>query len=214
MNTLHFDAATHTYTLGGRKLPSVTQACSVLTPDAFARVPPAVLARKRAIGVALHAAIALDVAGELDEDTIAPEVAPYFAAWRRSMQIAPLKVIECEVPRASERYGYAGTPDLVALSERTGARWLLDVKSVAMLSPVTAIQTAAYAALVDYSDTHRDIRTGMNMIRRGALHLKPDGTFEIREHVGAGDFQTFLAALQVHRWRAANIQPTTTEQTT
>ena len=203
MNALQFDAVTHTYTLGGRKLPSVTQACSVLNPDAFARVPPAVLARKRMIGVALHAAIALDVAGELDEDTIAPEVAPYFAAWRRSTQIALLKVIECEVPRASERYGYAGTPDLVALSERTGSHWLLDVKSVAVLSPVTAIQTAAYLELV--KDAYPK---GMG---RGALHLKPDGTFEIRQYHGCGDFQTFLAALQVHRWRAANL-PTTTEQ--
>jgi hypothetical protein len=192
---LQFDDATHTYTLGGRKLPSVTQVCGVLDPDAFARVPPAVLARKRLIGVALHRAIQLDAAGELDEDTLAPEVAPYFAAWRDFLLRTRAKVIQSEQQVGSSKWGYAGTLDLTALLD--SSYWLLDVKSVAILSPVTAVQVAAYAELVNH-----DYPVGL---RRGALHLKPDGRFGIREYHGGADWSTFLSALQVYRWRAANL---------
>jgi len=63
-----FDAATHTYTAGGVRVPSVTQVLKLLPlgPD-FSRVDPDVLERKRQLGNLVHDACAiLDEGDDLD----------------------------------------------------------------------------------------------------------------------------------------------------
>lgn len=199
---LLFDKDAHSYTLNGVKLPGVTTVLRVIDPDPFRYVPPDVLERKRQIGIALHAAIELDARNALDLDTLAPEIASYFQGWLDFKHRTGFVVLETERARASERYGYAGTPDLIGVTTNDHQQWLLDAKSVATLSPLTAIQTAAYHGLVDQKTF---------TMRRGALWLKPTGTFEIREYQGGGDMQTFLAALQVYRWRRKHLltNPTT-----
>jgi hypothetical protein len=194
---LRFDEASHTYTLGGRVLPSVTQVLKVIDPDQYAGIPREVLQRKREIGVSLHRAIELDVDGTLDPESIPTEVAPYFEAWRRWVDAmhGRMRIIASERRAASPSYGYAGTLDLHA--QILDDEWLIDVKSVATLSPLTRIQTAAYARLV------RD--DPANPLRRGALQLRPDGRFVLDEHTSPTDWPTFLAALQLHRWRTTNL---------
>ncbi|MBP8177087.1 MAG: hypothetical protein KAX77_04910, partial [Xanthomonadales bacterium] len=143
---LDFDAVTHTYRIGGVRVPSVTQVCKVASGNEYAQIPRDVLERKRAIGVALHYAIWLDNLGELDTDTIDQAVAPYFAAWKEFVARTGFETRIGECQLGSQRFGYAGTSDLYGLTY--GAPWLIDVKSVAVLSPVTAIQTAAYLELL------------------------------------------------------------------
>lgn len=193
---LDFDAVTHTYRIGGVRVPSVTQVCKVASGNEYAQIPRDVLERKRAIGVALHAAIWLDHTGVLDIDSIDPAVAPYFAAWQDFVARTGFVTRLGETQLGSQRFGYAGTLDLYGIID--GTPWLIDTKSVAVLSPVTAIQTAAYLELL------RANHHALAGTRRAALHLKPDGRFALQEYTSAGDFSTFLAALSVWRWRAAN----------
>jgi hypothetical protein len=200
--SLVFDPASHTYTVDGRVLPSVTEVCNVLAPNYYANVPPDVLERKRAIGVALHAAIALDVNGDLDESSVAPEISLYFKAWRSFAVAVGWKTLVVEKPMHNERYGYAGTPDLIGrMGNDPSTSWLLDVKSACVLSPLTAVQTAAYADMARSA-------TGFSLSRRGALHLRPDGRFEVKQYDDPDDVQAFLAALNVLRWRKNNLKET------
>ena len=71
-----FDEESHTYRVNGVIYPSVSE---ILAPFCdFSRVPRDVLERKRQIGRATHKCIELDEAGELDVDTVDPQVMPYF----------------------------------------------------------------------------------------------------------------------------------------
>ena len=81
MKDLQFDEATHTYTLAGRVIPSVTQILKQVVD--FSMVAPDILERKCAIGSVLHMAIALDHADDLDYDSLDASVLPYFEAWRK-----------------------------------------------------------------------------------------------------------------------------------
>lgn len=190
MPMLKFDEATHTYTLDGKVLPSVT---TILRPlQDFSGIPAEVLERKRQIGTAVHKAIELDLEEALDESSLSEAVRPYFAAWLRfkaEFQLIPLWA-ETQVYAQA---GYAGTVDLIC--GRGTQRWVIDYKTSAQVGPVAALQTAAYA--------HAAHERGLvnHGPKRAALHLREDGTYRLIEHKDRGDLQTFLALLTIFNWR-------------
>jgi len=69
--------------------------------------------RGRERGSFVHLAIHLDIMGELDEDTLDPELVPYLTAWRDFMNESGFHVEQTEQPMQSTVYGYAGTPDVI-----------------------------------------------------------------------------------------------------
>ncbi len=189
MADLAFDEASHTYRLEGRVVPSVTQVLDPLYD--FSRVPPEVLERKRQLGTAVHKAVELDIAGTLDPDSIAPELDGYLRAW------AQFKASGFH-PQASElrlasKSGYAGTLDLICTQGPDV--WLIDIKTAAQHSPVMALQTAAYAQLYAEHDPARAT------VKRGAVLLAPDGTFNLIPHTDRSDLRVFLSLLTIHQWR-------------
>jgi hypothetical protein len=190
MADLAFDEASHTYRLEGRVVPSVTQVLDPLYD--FSRVPPEVLERKRQLGTAVHKAVELDAMGALDETTVSAELAPYLSAWRDFQRASGFDVFVTEYRNASQRWGFAGTMDLVGALGRDRA--LVDVKTAALSSPVIGLQTAGYELLVpdELADGHR--------VRRFALHLTANGP-RVVEHTSATDRSTFLAALTITKWR-------------
>lgn len=180
-----FDQGRHVYELDGRPLVSVTQALKVL--GGYENVPAHVLERKRQLGEAVDLAIQLDVAGTLDEDSISPEIEPYFSGWRSFMQHFGYWEVRTQVRGYSERYRYAGTADLLMpIKEHLS---VIDVKCTAQIEKSFGPQTAAYQEILGTDD-------------RYILHLRGDGTYRLTLMNDPDDWPIFLACLSIHNWKS------------
>lgn len=183
---LALDEGSHTYTVGGVRVPGVT---SILKPLVdFSRVPPAVLAAKADLGRRVHFACQLHDEDDLDESSIEPDVAPYLAAYRRFLAESRAEVVANECRVFSRTFRYAGTLDRVM---QVGGRiWLLDIKTSIATPITTGPQTAAYMNAFD----------NLRVERRGALRLRPDGTYRLDALDDPNDWAVFLAALTLNRY--------------
>lgn len=191
-----FDEPSHTYTLGAQVLPSVTQVLAPLVD--FSMVPPAVLDRARQRGVAVHRCVQLDILDDLDEESVAPEIAGYLKAWRQfrtDCQITAADFGEPERPMYHKTYGYAGTPDVPLFLYK---HWtVLDVKTAEAFSPVWPLQLAAYQELIN-ANTPK----GQHKIEhRYSLRLRENGTYRLDQATDRNDWGVFLAALTINQWQ-------------
>lgn len=99
----------HRYTLNGTSLESVT---GILAAEGF--IDTAFFTEYgRQRGSFIHLARHLDDSGELDEQSIDPEIAPYLEAWRRFKRESGFVVEQSEVPMACASLRYAGKPDAI-----------------------------------------------------------------------------------------------------
>lgn len=188
---LSFDAERHIYTLNGKRVPSVTEILRPLV--SFDGVPAEVLARKRDLGTQVHAAIKSDLGAD-EEFEIDEAIGPYFDAWRRFRSEKRFAPRYTEVPFASEKYGYACTPDFIGLVEDTPA--VIEWKTSFALHPATAIQTAAQAqAFSESDDASPDIK------RRFSLQLRADGTYRLEQYKDKQDFTVLLSLLNVYKFK-------------
>lgn len=183
---LTFDEASHTYRYEGKVVPSVTQILGRYVD--LSKIPPDVLQRKRDIGVAVHKAIELDVAGDLDDESISPVWAPYFAGWRKFRAESGLEITASEQKLYSTKYAFAGTLDLAGNLPKIGTA-IIDTKTTTGLYPTVGPQVAAYAELA-----------GAPKAKRFALLLTPDGKYQLEPLTDRGDWNVFLAALTIHQW--------------
>jgi len=196
---LEFDEASHTYRVGGRVLPSVTQILRPIGPD-LASIPPAVLERKRMLGTAAHLACELDDCGELDDSATDPDVMGYVRAWRLFVEQLEVTVLLTEHRAHSISLGYAGTIDRLAIMptpEAPGGRapWVLDLKTAAEPHPSYGVQLAGYDLLL------RDAGKVAAPLRRGTVHLRPDGTYRLVPFNNPNDEPAFRALLAIHNWK-------------
>lgn len=156
----------------------------------FLHVPPDRLEYRRQLGTAAHAAIALDVAGELDPETVDPAVLPYLEGWRRYRRESGFVPRETEVVVWHEVYHYAGTFDHLGT---IGPAWyLIDTKTGSdQDADLAGPQTAAYleAAHAAMSVPHT--------VKRASVHLKDDGIYRVVPHTSRRDWNVFLAALEL-----------------
>jgi len=156
-----FDETTHTYTLGGVKLPSVTQILKPLYD--FSAVDPAILKRAGEFGTAVHKTIELYLQDDLDEDSLDenlynPLLA--FKAWQADNYDIDLDSACIEKAGYHSKLMFAGTPDIETES------FIIDLKS-RKYNPLTdAIQLAAY-----------DHMTGNGKRLRYVLELKQDASY-------------------------------------
>ena len=121
---LTFDEATHTYTLDGIQLPSVTEVTRFCAYDYKSDRPWLAEAAARR-GTAVHEACALIDYGEDPEET--PEIAGYLKAYRRFLKDwkPEWKLIEC--PIADRNMKMAGTMDRFGIIHNAPA--ILDIKT-------------------------------------------------------------------------------------
>lgn len=107
---LSLDEEKHKYFWDGKEVPSVSAILKKvgLTKD-FSGIDPFYAAR----GKALHKCIELYLKGTLDESSIDPILAPYFAGFLRYWASHKHQVVDIEKPLYSETWKFAGTPDLV-----------------------------------------------------------------------------------------------------
>ena len=188
---LVLDRKSHEYRLDGRRLAGVTEVI-----EAAGMMPPMYgpadwyLGR----GSAVHAATALLDEGTLDEASVDPQAAGYVDAYRamRTTVGTDLVVQEIETSRYHETLGYAGTPDRVV--RWRGRLGVLEIKC-GVDAGWHAIQLASYLRLVQGAET------------RLTVYLQKDGKWNLDEckpQNQRADFDTFLAALTLYRWREAH----------
>ena len=161
---LLFDEASHTYTLAGRRVPSVTQVLADLIPGWQAS--EWYLDR----GKAVHACAAMIAQGVPFEHD--PIISGQVAACRRFVrEVCPVfHAVERRV--CSRRYQYAGTMDALMLLKGTRGGVVLDWK--ASIAKSLPYQLAAYATAYT-EETAVSIRWGAGVM------LKDDGTYRMTE---------------------------------
>lgn len=187
---LEFDSETHTYTLNGERVPSVTQ---VLAPlEDYSMVPRDVLEAARIFGQHVHEACDLFDRDELDWSSLDPELVPYVEAWAQFLEQSGAVVIASEVRVAHEQLGYAGSPDKVLA---WGKRLVIpDLKATAVVPPTVGLQTAAYAKA--YQAMH-----GGREPSRYCIHLQPGGKYRSHPRTDPSDWSYFLSALNCYKWK-------------
>lgn len=191
---LEFDAATHTYTLDGRVLPSVTQVLKEARICDYSMIPQAVLQFAAERGTAVHLATQLLDEGDLDVESLDPVLAPYVQAWEKFKAETGFVSERIEKRIVNETYFYAGTYDRVGIGIfQGGRRGIVDIKS-GILLPGHHVQLAAYAEAMGEPAT----------TRRMLVQLRPDGQYRIEETPRSEfqrNFKVFLAALTCLHWR-------------
>ena len=183
----------------GARLPSVTEVMKLAgIGEEFSAVPAGTLERARERGSDAHAWVEGIVKGWIDDEDPPQHIAGLVAAFLRFRDETRFEARECEATLVNETHGYAGTLDLFGLMGGAAVPWVLDMKCTAQVPVSAAVQTAAYRMAVPNAWAARSAR-------RGVLHLRRDGTYQLVEHRDhRGDEHDFLAALRVANWRLRN----------
>ncbi len=192
METVEFDEATHTYTQGGVKLPSVTTIIRAagLMPDFYGSGNETAMLR----GTLVHRVCEFHDEGDLDESSVDPALAGYLEAWKKFRADTGFKPEKIEWRNAHPIYRYAGMVDRTGLFG--GLRSIIDIKTGAF-DPWMGVQTAAYEGLfAPYGPV------GVN--RRLGVHLTAEGKYSVRRFEERSDWPIFLSALGLYNWRKSH----------
>lgn len=182
---LTFEPSTHTFRLGDRVIPSITQilqAQGLINTDYFT-----LEGRER--GRLVHLACQFYDEGCLDWKTVDPRIVGYVRAWEKFRRESHFNPDASEVPLYSETLLFAGIPDRwTRLYEK---RQIVEIKT-GVIAPWVALQTAAQDLLINDS----------RYSERMAVQLKPDGNYTTKQfakHIQ--DRQWFLAELRCYKLR-------------
>lgn len=169
---IQFDEASHTYTVDGVQLPSVTEITRFCAYDYKSAQPWLAEAAARR-GTAVHEACALIDYGEEPEET--PEISGYLKAYRRFLKdYAPdWKLIEH--PLGSVPLGAAGTLDRYGTFPDEGSV-LLDIKTGQLHDAALRAQLTGYLNLLKWTPQYRAAWPKLY-----ALKLSGDGTYALRQ---------------------------------
>jgi len=181
MDQIKFDAETHTYTVGDRVVPSVTQILQEVgiidtrwyTDEARIR------------GTYVHEAIHLHHNGGLNYDSLDAVIKPYFDAYLKFLKITKFEYIDGEEIVYHEARNYIGTYDLHGRYNNLNT--LLDIKTGTSAPKWAGLQTAAYADCL-----------GMPM--RKVLLLKVNG-WSVISYKDYRDYTVFQSAAAVVNWK-------------
>src|SRR3990167_5360031 len=195
MPVFRFIEDTHTYYLGDRVLPSVTEIISPL--QNYTDINPHVLEHARQKGDAIHTAVKLHNEDDLDISTLDPAIIPRYEAWLKSVDDKKPVILGFEQPMFSHIYSYAGTPDLwMAMDDDI---WLPDIKPNSLLKWYP-IQLSGYQQILKE-------QFNLPQTRRATLQLKDDGKYRFTPYQraeDARDFSVFNSLLQIYQWRRIN----------
>ena len=183
LNIPHFDEAMHKYTVYGCQLPSVT---GVITD--ILGVNPYWTDEARERGTFTHKAIHYYADGDLDPDTVDPEIRPRLDAYVKFRAETGFEPDLVEQPLYHPTYRYCGIPDQVQFG-----RVIIDYKNGAH-QPQYGLQLAAYAHLLPDPYSYD----------RWCVLLKPDGNYKIepyRKQDLQTDFNYFISFLNSSNWR-------------
>lgn len=199
---LTFTEEGHRYEWNGQPVPSVTTilgefiTIGVVYISTFtgARILAENMERARDFGIAVHKMIALDIAGELDEDALDPALAAVLSQWHRLCCMVRPEIIMSETPVYCSAHNYAGTPDIVCKIK--GILSIIDCKTglMGMCGP----QTAGYELPV-----REHLKTRARFDRYG-LHLPKDGgQYKLVKYSDRNDAAFFMSRLFQHNYLKA-----------
>lgn len=180
-----FNEKDHTYSVEGVVYPSVTRVLAAL--GFYGDAVQYFTEHSRDRGSFVHKIIQYHLHGELDEESIDPELLGYFDAWLRFEKDTGFKAHTIEKPMFCPVNLFAGTPDIIGELRRDS---IIDIKT-GDPGPAAALQTAAYEILYGKSAA------------RFSLQLKQDGKYKLTPYQDYTDRKIFLAALSVYKWQAA-----------
>ena len=173
---IDFDEEKHEYSVGGIKVPSVSEILAPLSAERYGELSPWMLKAAAARGTAVHEATELvDYGIPLEPD---PDVYDYMFAyetfllehevdWEAIEGIVYYKRTEDELPL------YAGTIDRFGLVD--GIPAVVDIKTYSSMS--TDSQLYASCQTVLYADALESM--GRMVLGRYILHLRKDGTYRL-----------------------------------
>lgn len=177
MPTIEFTPETHTYTVDGKVMPSVSDIIAPLSD--FSDISPATLEYAAARGIAVHSACEqLDYGIDLENiEELDPETAPYVGAyinWKRDFQI---EVLHSEYMVHDSKYEFCGTVDRICrLYGRPDDPWIVDIKTTATYNYSNALKW--HQQLWLYNKALADMEhTDYDPYAVAVLQLKKDGTY-------------------------------------
>jgi PD-(D/E)XK nuclease superfamily len=182
-----FDPESHIYRLNGVEIVSVTQALTEAGLIDLTYYREWHSDRGRAV----HAACHYDDEGDLDQDSVAPELRGYLRAYRRFKEESGFVPTVMERPLYCPTWRFGGTVDRLGHLPQY-PHVLMDLKTGVPI-PSTDLQLAAYAWLV--SEPRK--------WRRLSVYLHRDGTYNTAVPKAAfqEDWNAFLGALTVANWK-------------
>lgn len=193
---LKFDDAAHRYTLNGVELPSVTHILNDVL-DEYSDIDPETMRRAQERGTAVHKTCELYDKDQLDFESLDPVIAPYLEAYIRFLSETGFNPQVIEQSVNSLKYGYAGTLDRIGAPKRSKNRWQVDIKTSSALGKSVGPQTAAY----DQAAREGGWIEPKEKVQRFALQLKDDGNYRLVPFDSATDFNVFLSALTIYKFK-------------
>jgi hypothetical protein len=189
---------------GGEILPSVT---TILKAEGINRYSngPSVDSLMQ-IGTWVHDMVRMFEKGTLDEDALAVSMRGYLESYRTWKATAGMTPLVVEQSLFSQRWKYAGTPDIVgALEVPAGlaAFAVVDLKT-GSLRAGDRIQVAGYMGLAQecYVELEKEFMAGR------VVYLRSDGgsprVEQVDELMMEDGLGLFREALHLNRWKAAN----------
>ena len=192
-DVLQFDSVSHTYTLRGRRLESVTQVLEDVGIVDFSQIPPSTRNEALRRGSVVHEAIAMDIEDDLVDESVPEAYMGYVLAARRFRADKGFEVELHEHRSYHPQFLYSGTLDAKGWANVGSGRrrYLVDWKS-GIASSWVRYQLAAYAGF--FPSPAAELRL--------CVELHADGSYRFFEFPAAefrADFDVFLSALTVMR---------------
>lgn len=192
MASATFTARGHVYQQDDIVIPSVTQVLTLAGIDDVSRVPLFYLERAAAIGTAVHEACEFMDQDDLDIDSVHPLIVGHVLAYQKFKQETGFEPLIVEQRGIGESNGLRFGFCLDRIGMLNGEKILLDIKTSSKAEHAWQIQTAGYADAIDHTEP------------RLVIHTKKDGNYKVIRHDDLGDFETWLAALNVAHWKLAH----------
>ncbi len=202
MLPVEFDEASHSYTVGKERWPSVTEIIQPLLE--LDGIPRAQLEAAAAFGTNVHLATHLYDLGTLDEESLDVHLQPYLAAWKNCLRETGMVVLASELRVSHRSLKVAGTLDKLVRWHRFGkdSRYILDIKSGAQVPWTVGLQTSGYRELCldEFGLVNED---GEPLATdRLCVHLQPEGKYKLHVLDDSRDRNDFISAVNFWRLRA------------
>lgn len=146
---IEFDEKTHTYKVGGKTLPSVTQIIKAMSQSVYSGIPERVMEEARDRGIRVHRAVEMfeKYGAETEDD----EIKPYLLSYKIAKRVEGIEVIFQERKMTNGRF--CGTIDMYATINVKGTRKkvLIDIKATSTIHDnLVAVQLGGYNILMDH----------------------------------------------------------------
>lgn len=182
-----YDDETHSYTVDGKRVPSVTEITGVLTAGKYAEVNAAMLAQAQRRGTEVHELCeAIDCGIAPEELEIAPELVGYINAYLAFLRdYSPEWDYLEKIVHTSE---YAGRADRIGYID--GKKAVVDIKTTSNMDRISKL--ALFFQLRAYGEAVGGVQTGLGVQLRSNGRYTVHRAEKIRDNYLAGANPGFL----------------------